>query len=138
MQEWPKKLFLAIAFISCFTCYARPDYNLPLFAFAYLLWDIDRPVSQKIRLIYLFVYSWIIDFVWLVYWGPFWNSSTFSHNWADGIQTFVLVLSVINFILKLGTIVICILAEKECKDALHPENAMAHAKNIFSSDGQHQ
>lgn len=94
-------------------------------------------------MIYLFVYSWIIDFVWLVYWGPFWNSSTFSHNWADGIQTFVLVLSVINFILKvytiiyikLGTIVVCILAEKECKDALHPENAMAHAKNIFSNDG---
>lgn len=44
MQELPKKLFLGIAFISCFTCYARPDYNLPLFAFAYLLWDIDRPV----------------------------------------------------------------------------------------------
>lgn len=44
MQEWPKKLFLGIAFISCFTCYARPDYNLPLFAFAYLLWDIERPV----------------------------------------------------------------------------------------------
>ena len=34
-----KKLFLVSAVISCFTCYARPDYNLPLFAFAYLLWD---------------------------------------------------------------------------------------------------
>lgn len=53
------------------------------------------------------------------------------------------MLSVINFIIKvllciyiqLGTIVVCILAEKECKDALHPENAMAHAKNIFSNDG---
>ena len=44
MQDWPKKLFLANALIACFTCYARPDYNLPLFAFAYLLWDIERPV----------------------------------------------------------------------------------------------
>ena len=44
MQDWPKKLFLVNAFIACFTCYARPDYNLPLFAFAYLLWDIERPV----------------------------------------------------------------------------------------------
>ena len=34
-----KKLFLAIAFIACLTCFARADYNLPLFAFAYLLWD---------------------------------------------------------------------------------------------------
>ena len=40
-QVWPKRVFLAMAFISCFTCYARADYNLPLFAFAYLLWDID-------------------------------------------------------------------------------------------------
>lgn len=114
MQEWPKKLFLGIAFISCFTCYARPDYNLPLFAFAYLLWDIERPVmfiniemSQKVRLTYLFVFSWIIDFVWLVYWGPFWNSSTFNNNWAQGIQTFVLVLSVINFILKVSELEYC-------------------------------
>jgi hypothetical protein len=30
-----------MASISCFTCYARADYNLPLFAFAYLLWDVD-------------------------------------------------------------------------------------------------
>ncbi|KAM3135870.1 hypothetical protein pb186bvf_011999 [Paramecium bursaria] len=131
MQDWPKKLFLVNAFIACFTCYARPDYNLPLFAFAYLLWDIERPTSQKVRLTYLFIFSWIIDFVWLVYWGPFWNSNTFSNNWADGIQTFVLVLSVINFILKIGTIGVCLLAEKECKDALHPENALNHVKNVF-------
>lgn len=39
-------------------------------------------MSQKVRLTYLFVFSWIIDFVWLVYWGPFWNSTTFDHNWA--------------------------------------------------------
>jgi hypothetical protein len=37
----PKKLFIVIVLIACFTCYARPDYNLPLFAFAYLLWDIE-------------------------------------------------------------------------------------------------
>lgn len=34
-----KKIFAIQAFIACFTCYARPDYNLPLFAFTYLLWD---------------------------------------------------------------------------------------------------
>ena len=40
-----KKLFLVHAALSCFTCYARPDYNLPLFAFAFLLWD---PPSKQV------------------------------------------------------------------------------------------
>ena len=44
-----KKSFIVIAVISCFTCYARPDYNLPLFAFAYLLWDIKLPVKFAIN-----------------------------------------------------------------------------------------
>lgn len=39
-----KNGFLVIAAFSCFTCYARADYNLPLFAFAYLLWDYEKPV----------------------------------------------------------------------------------------------
>lgn len=44
LPNLPKKLFLVIAFIACFTCFSRPDYNLPLFAFAYLLWDVEKPV----------------------------------------------------------------------------------------------
>jgi len=43
----PKKMFIVIAVIACFTCYARPDYNLPLFAFAYLLWDQIKPVGPS-------------------------------------------------------------------------------------------
>lgn len=38
----PKNYFLAIVFIACFTCLERPDYNLPLFVFAYILWDHDK------------------------------------------------------------------------------------------------
>ena len=34
-----KNLFIVMALISSFTCYARADYNLALFVFAYLLWD---------------------------------------------------------------------------------------------------
>ena len=39
IKPYIKKSFIIHAALSCFTCYARPDYNLPLFAFAYLLWD---------------------------------------------------------------------------------------------------
>ena len=38
-----KKLFLAIIALTCFTCFQRADYNLPLFSFAYLMWDYQPP-----------------------------------------------------------------------------------------------
>ena len=40
---WIPKLFLASAGIAALNCYARADYNLPLFVFAYLVWT-----SQKV------------------------------------------------------------------------------------------
>lgn len=44
-KVWIKRLFAISACIACFTCYDRADYNLPLFAFAYLLWDQPKPVT---------------------------------------------------------------------------------------------
>ena len=43
MKEHIKKLFLAIVVLTCFTCFQRADYNLPLFAFSYFLWDYPPP-----------------------------------------------------------------------------------------------
>ena len=43
MKEHIKKIFLAIVALTCFTCFQRADYNLPLFAFAYFLWDYPPP-----------------------------------------------------------------------------------------------
>lgn len=39
-----KNLFIAIILIACFTCLERADYNLPLYVFAYILWDYDKDV----------------------------------------------------------------------------------------------
>lgn len=43
MKEHIKKMFLGIVALTCFTCFQRADYNLPLFAFAYFLWDYPQP-----------------------------------------------------------------------------------------------
>lgn len=52
MLEHIKKLFLAIIAITCFTCFQRADYNLPLFAFAYFLWDYKHPnVKSKLIIV---------------------------------------------------------------------------------------
>lgn len=47
LKSLVKKLFIVMVFFACFTCYSRADYNLPLFAFAYLLWDVEKPVKKR-------------------------------------------------------------------------------------------
>ena len=39
MLQHIKKVFIAEIIISCLTCFQRADYNLPLFTFAYFLWE---------------------------------------------------------------------------------------------------
>ena len=34
-------MFLAGAIIAALSCFARADYNLPMFAFLYIMWDQD-------------------------------------------------------------------------------------------------
>ena len=43
MIQHIKKLFLAMIVLTCFTCFQRADYNLPMFAFAFFLWDYKHP-----------------------------------------------------------------------------------------------
>lgn len=43
MLQHIKKFFIAMIVLSCFTCFQRADYNLPLFAFAFFLWDYKHP-----------------------------------------------------------------------------------------------
>jgi len=56
--------------------------------------------SQKRKLVILMIYTWIMDFIWIFYWGVYWNRSQFDNNWAKGIQMFVLIMSIIEFIIK--------------------------------------
>jgi uncharacterized membrane protein len=34
-------MFLAGAIMAALSCFARADYNLPMFAFLYIMWDQD-------------------------------------------------------------------------------------------------
>ncbi len=43
MIQHIKKLFLAMIALTCFTCFQRADYNLPLFAFSFFLWEYKHP-----------------------------------------------------------------------------------------------
>jgi hypothetical protein len=115
-----KNFFVPFVFLACFTCYSKADYNLPLFAFAFLLWDLENP-SHKARLSYLFAFSWIIDFVWLCYWGPYYNSKLFNRAWSKGVHSFVIVLSVFMLLGKLGLIAFLVWKESEVRKAFSLE-----------------
>jgi len=58
LEKHTNNIFLAGAIIGALSCFARADYNLPLYAFLYLLWDKD-PVSMSDRLSFLLPESFL-------------------------------------------------------------------------------
>ena len=112
LTTWIQRLFLISAFIASLTCFARPDYNLPLYIFTYMAWGLQRveiffynyikyEQSQKGRIAWLLVFTLIIDIIWVLYWATFWGSSSFEKGyWENGIHNFVVALSILNLILK--------------------------------------
>ena len=57
--------------------------------------------DEKVKIILLMVVTWLADLVWLLYWGPFWNSDDMK-GWQEGIHFFVLTTSTIGFLLKVS------------------------------------
>ena len=47
----------------------------------------------------LFGVTLIVDFIWLIYWGPFWRSDIMK-DWERGIHNFVIFMGVVGFIYK--------------------------------------
>lgn len=41
VEQHLHKMFLAGAILAALSCFARADYNLPMFAFFYIMWDQD-------------------------------------------------------------------------------------------------
>jgi len=121
------KLFVVIIILSILTYFERPDYNLPLFGFAFLLWDYKDP-QQKTRLWYLMAFSLITDAIWIIYWAAIWNSY---ENREKGICMFTLVVSIIEFVFKLVTVVILFVKEPDCKSAV--SSLPSNLKSIFKA-----
>ena len=51
-EEHIHRIFLAGCILGALSCFARADYNLPMYAFLYLMWDQDdvstiRPLTVK-------------------------------------------------------------------------------------------
>lgn len=124
-------LFIASAVIAVLSCLARPDFNLPLFVFAWFIWSDPDKVSatqrERLKLLAFLVLTFIVDFIWLCYWGPIWNSDSEYGHWEKGVHSFVLSMSSINFVLKVVAmqfviIVFVVMAEKSSLSENLPAN----------------
>ena len=67
------QLFLGIAGIGFLCCFARSDFNLPLFLFIWMMWQDPNKVSfnqfQRVRMLFLMISTAIVDAFWIFYWG---------------------------------------------------------------------
>jgi hypothetical protein len=123
------KVFLVLSLLSCLTCLERPDYDLVLFVFAYLMWSMPKS-SHKVRLYYLMAWTAIVDLVWLIFWGTFWDSEDYSANNPTGVNTFILIVSIIKYILKVLLLVLLFFMDQDCSNGV--KNIIPNLKAVFS------
>lgn len=114
MIENINKIFVTIIFLSLLTFFARPDYNLPLFSFAIILWNQKKP-PQKTRVWYLILFSMLVDFIWIVYWAISWQNRVFRYK---AFYSFTLIVSSIVFSVKILLVVVLLMRDAVCRDAI--------------------
>jgi hypothetical protein len=77
--------------------------------------------------------SLIADVIWIIYWAAIWNSYI---NREKGICMFTVVVSVVEFIVKIVTVVILYFMEPDCKSAI--TNLPSNVKSIFKGPTEYQ
>ena len=60
--------------------------------------------NSRTRILYLMAFSFIIDILWLLIWGSFWNNKKYypAGYWENTIHTFVLILSFVGLCIKVS------------------------------------
>eukprot|EP00742_Colponemidia_sp_Colp-10_P000734 GILJ01000797.1.p1 GENE.GILJ01000797.1~~GILJ01000797.1.p1 ORF type:complete len:171 (+),score=15.41 GILJ01000797.1:47-514(+) len=101
-QVWIPRVFAFCCAVAVLSALSRPDYNVPLFGFAFFIWRLNNKAEQ-FKLTVFMLFTFIIDLAWIIYWGPKWTKEggvTESAKWEDGVHRFSLALSIINLIIK--------------------------------------
>ena len=60
----------------------------------------------------MLIVTWLVDFIWMVYWIPHWNSDEMK-DWQKGLHNFVIFFSVINFLMKIAIIFMVGFSQKD-------------------------
>ena len=63
-------------------------------------------------MIVLLVVTWLVDLLWMFYWIPHWNSDEIK-DLQGGLHTFVVFISMVNFLMKLAVIIMLGLTQRD-------------------------
>lgn len=77
-QDKMTYFFLLGAAIGGFNCLTRPDYNLVIYLYIYLIWDKCSPnkemqSSEKLNSWFFLIFSVLIDVFWTLFWSGKWS-----------------------------------------------------------------
>lgn len=64
---------------------------------------------------YLILVSLLVDIIWIIYWAVTWGGYD---NKESGLCNFTIIISVVNFILKLVILILTFVNVEECKTAI--------------------
>ena len=105
-------LLVTGAILGALACFVRPDYNLPLYMFIYIMRKNPQICTggEKAKILVLMFVTWIVDLVWLLYWAPFYRSDKM-RDWEYGIHMFTIIIVIIEFIFKLAMMILLALVD---------------------------
>ena len=63
-------------------------------------------------MLFLMISTAIVDAFWIFYWGDAWNKNK-DNTWINVLHHIVFILSIIELIVKIATIIIAFISEKE-------------------------
>ncbi len=97
-----KYLLFAGAAVAAFNTLARPDFNLILYLYIFYVWNNmgenkETQTGEKINSFFVLLYSLLIDFAYVFYWGSRWGGK--SDNEAF-VHSLVIVFSWLAILLK--------------------------------------
>ena len=101
------------AVLGALACFVRPDYNLPLYMFIYIMRKNPDICSgtERIKMLFLMFVTWVVDLVWLLYWSPFYRSDKM-RDWEYGIHMFTIVVVAIEFVFKLIMMLVLVFVDR--------------------------
>jgi hypothetical protein len=102
-QDQFKWVLLIGSGIAAFNTLARPDYNLIIYLYMFYVWNNmndskETQANEKINSFFISLYSLLIDFVWVFYWGGRWSYIKVDNEGL--IHFLVLFLSWVGIFLK--------------------------------------
>ena len=125
------KLFLVIAIIAMPNLYYRAQYNVPLMLFCFGVW---HSVRHRAATVYLNIFSWVIDIYYIL--------RTLAANQEETTQPrIVIILQIAVFVLKVQidlnqviTIVMLVIADREAREAINPQNMCVNINKALHED----